>query len=180
MPVSRGLHLRRRSSGDQSPGTRPSAAARAIVWDQFADLRLRIPTVAQTATRRWGNERPPQILHGPARLLINRDQAKVWPVSEYDRGKEGKRISKHPLHDTFIGPGAEQQREAFYDKAKRGALVAEIDESRSLAQIHITQKKRMSEAIERVQRVLTMKLASLESEWTEIARDIHRGRTPGL
>ena len=105
-------------------------------------------------------------------LMIDRDQAKVWPVSEYDRGKEGKRISKHPLHDTFIGPDAEQRRDAFYEKVKRGSLVAEIDEPREVRQRIADKQKQIAEPIERVQKVFTMKLDALENEWRSIANRV--------
>ncbi len=102
-------------------------------------------------------------------LLIDRNHAKIWPVSEYDRAKEGKRISKHPLHDTFIGKDAEQRRDAFYDQAKRGALVAELDEQREIDISVGGQRKAKTVPVERVQKVFTMKLNQLEDEWRSIA-----------
>ncbi|MEJ7594172.1 MAG: hypothetical protein WKF77_21750 [Planctomycetaceae bacterium] len=94
-------------------------------------------------------------------LLIDRNHAKIWPVSEYDRAKEGKRVSKHPLHDTFIGKDAEQRRDAFYDQAKRGALVAELDEQREISFQVLDERKQTSKPVERVQKVFTTKLAQL-------------------
>ena len=105
-------------------------------------------------------------------LHVGRDEAKVWPVSHYDRGKEGKRISKHPLNDTFIGKDAEQRRDAFYEQTKRGSLVAELDEPREVRQLIAEKGKAISQPIERVQKVFTMKLESLENEWRSIAKAI--------
>lgn len=102
-------------------------------------------------------------------LLIDRNHAKIWPVSEYDRAKEGKRVSKHPLHDTFIGKDAEQRRDAFYDQAKRGALVAGLDEQRQINTSIASQRKAKSQPVERVQKVFTMKLNQLEEEWRSFA-----------
>jgi len=102
-------------------------------------------------------------------LLIDRNHAKIWPVSEYDRAKEGKRVSKHPLDDTFIGKDAEQRRDAFYDQAKRGALVAGLDEQRQINTSIASQRKAKSQPVERVQKVFTMKLNQLEEEWRSFA-----------
>ncbi len=121
------------------------------------------------------------LLYLTEELLIDRDQAKVWPVSHYDQAKEGKRFSKHPLHDTFFGPDAELRRDEFYGQAKRGSLVAELDDQRGIGHELARPQKMNAEPIERVQKVFTTKLASLEDEWRSIAmgnkpKDEHPGK----
>src|SRR5262249_51662053 len=46
-------------------------------------------------------------------LQIDTSQAKVLPYSE-ERSTVGKRLSRHPLHDTFIGPRTQSAPEQFY------------------------------------------------------------------
>jgi len=103
-------------------------------------------------------------------LLIDRRQAKNLPVAQQESsGREGKRISNHPLHDTFLGRQTELHRDEFYAKAKRGSLVAEIDHPKETTQSE-QQRRSVSEVIARVQKVLTSKLESLEIEWASIAK----------
>src|SRR5262249_40887725 len=49
-------------------------------------------------------------------LQIEPNQAKVLPYSE-ERLTVGKRLSRHPLHETFIGKEARSTHEQFYSKS---------------------------------------------------------------
>jgi hypothetical protein len=100
-------------------------------------------------------------------LLVDLERAKVLPVSEYDQAKVGKRVSGHPLHETFIGPEAIRARDDFYRKAGPELLTADLDavlsqesseDSNSVAPVH------------RVERVFTMQFEKLRAAWAETAR----------
>ena len=107
------------------------------------------------------------LLYLTEELQVDRSQAKVFPVSNFDSGREGKRISKHPLHDTFIGRDVEQHRQEFYEDAEQGSLVADIDGPRQATNKASDNRQ---PSIERVQKVFTTKLETLERTWTSIAR----------
>jgi len=99
-------------------------------------------------------------------LQVRPAEARVLPYSEAD-AKVGKRVSQHPLHDTFISPESKQSRDEFYEKSKAGALVAEIDEPKG--------KRKdddlipAEEVLPRVQRVFTMPLPELLESWKHTA-----------
>ncbi len=104
-------------------------------------------------------------------LQVRPDQARVLPYSEAD-AKVGKRVSQHPLHDTFISPESKKNRSDFYEKSGSGVLVAEIDEP---------QDKRIAaelipseDVLPRVQRVFTTPITDLLDLWKDTA---HRFNT---
>ena len=102
-------------------------------------------------------------------LLIRPDQAKVLPFSDYDRCKAGRRVSPHPLHETYIGKDLKQNRDKFYAKTQLGALVADIDDP---AEGKERQSKPISapEALPRVQKVFTMPFSELFELWESTAQ----------
>lgn len=102
-------------------------------------------------------------------LLVQPEQAKVLPFSDYDRSKEGRRVSHHPLHETYIGKEAKEHREVFYGKTQPGALVAEIDH-RSENDDRQPELMELLEALPRVQKVFTMPFRELFKIWEELAR----------
>jgi hypothetical protein len=100
--------------------------------------------------------------------------AKTLPVSGYDSLKEGRRVSDHPLHDTFIGPEARQRKEQFYGKTSRGSLVADLDDADEVGRMR--QAPLIEENVRRVDRLFTMKLDQLDSIWSATARSFKEGR----
>lgn len=102
-------------------------------------------------------------------LEIKPDQAKVLPFSEMDRYKVGKRVSRHPLHDTFIGTDAKRVRNDFYSKATPGALVADIDTTIE-ADLEMPGAWNDGHPLPRVQRVFTMPFADLFDLWESAAQ----------
>ena len=104
-------------------------------------------------------------------LQVRPNEARVLPYSEAD-AKVGKRVSQHPLHDTFISPESKQSRKEFYEKSGTGALVAEIDEPN--AKRKDDELIFSEEVLPRVQRVFTMPLADLLQLWKDTA---HRWRS---
>lgn len=118
-------------------------------------------------------ERERQIIDCLSKVLfVQPAEAKVLPYSIADRLKVGKRISNHPLHETFLGPEWKEKklRDEYYQKSEPGALVAEIDSERSLE--HSGDKP---ESISRLQRVFTMPVDRLVSSWKATA-DLFRAR----
>ncbi len=109
-------------------------------------------------------------------LLIRPEDAKVLPFSDHDRCRTGRRISHHPLHETYIGEGSKQHREAFYAKTELGALVADIDELAPGPQAQ-TDLVRAEEALPRAQKVFTMPFQDLFEIWEDLAhqRASHNG-----
>src|SRR5207253_1987127 len=83
-------------------------------------------------------------------LLIDPNSAKVLPVSQFDKTKVGKRVTAHPLHETFVGKAAKDHREDFYSKSEPGSLVADLDD-----QADRERGQHPAEPVERVQRVFT-------------------------
>ena len=97
-------------------------------------------------------------------LLVDLEQAKVRPYSDVDRAKIGKRVSQHPLHETFLGsqltePG---HRDAYYAEAKESAFIAELDagDDESLDS---------KDELKRLQRVYTSPVAELRQGWRKHA-----------
>ncbi|HYW96924.1 MAG TPA: hypothetical protein VE870_15115 [Bacteroidales bacterium] len=111
-------------------------------------------------------------------LLVDPNQmkTKVLPVSSYDRAKVGKRVSAHPLHETYIGSDLIKRRDEFYLNVSPGFLVAEIDDP------HQSEGKdrrpetleELKQPVERVQRVFTTPLDELEKNWMAAARNIKK------
>jgi hypothetical protein len=104
-------------------------------------------------------------------LLINPHDARVLPVSHFDRAKIDKRISIHPLHDTFIGPESRRHRDNFYQKSDPGTLVADIDLAENTGEKR-RRIKLFDEPVERVQRLFTMPLEDLLANWSAIANEL--------
>ncbi len=103
-------------------------------------------------------------------LFVEPEEAKVLPYSNADRLKVGKRISTHPLHETFLGPEWKEKklRDEYYQKSEPGALVAELDsqaDSRA-AMSHDDGR----EELPRLQRVFTTPIERLADTWREAAR----------
>lgn len=103
-------------------------------------------------------------------LLVPPEAAKVLPYSNADRAKMGKRISTHPLHETFLGPQLKEKtrRDEYYQRSEAGALVADLD-------FHLGSKSESTrdnadEPLMRLQRVFTSPLERLIETWSEGAR----------
>lgn len=109
-------------------------------------------------------------------LHVRPEQARVLPYSEAD-AKVGKRVSQHPLHDTYIGPDTKADRAKFYSKSASGMLIPEIDEP---APTPATKRQRqlIEEPLPRVQRVFTMPINELCSLWSNTAEAL-RSQHPG-
>lgn len=102
-----------------------------------------------------------EVLHVPL------EKARALPYSEADL-KVGKRVSKHPLHDTYIGPESKSDRAKFYSKSAEGMLIPEIDEP-APAQVTERQRELIEEPLPRVQRVFTMPINELCLLWSNTA-----------
>jgi hypothetical protein len=102
-------------------------------------------------------------------LQISPEQAKVLPFSEMDRVKDGKRVSQHPLHDTFIGSDAKRVRNEFYSKVSPGALVADIDPAAQPG-LEMADNWNDGRPLPRVQRVFTMPFSDLFELWESAAQ----------
>ena len=111
-------------------------------------------------------------------LQIDLDEAKVLPISEYDQARLGKRISSHALHETFLGERSKRRRDEYYQRARPGMLVAELDEQVS-AEDMMSRGGRRPEALPRVQRDFTMPLDELAEIWAETARQLRAGTSEG-
>lgn len=103
-------------------------------------------------------------------LFVQPDEAKVLPYSSADRLKVGKRISTHPLHETFLGPEWKEKthRDEYYGRSEPGSLVAELDvpqatESEDLGDVQ-------NEELSRLQRVFTAPVDRLVETWSEAAK----------
>jgi hypothetical protein len=102
-------------------------------------------------------------------LLIKPDQAKVLPFSEVDDATLGKRISQHPLHETYIGKDYKERSKDFYSKAPLGALVADLAEPPEPIEPQPS-LVRTDEPLSRVQKVFTMLFSDLFEVWENIAQ----------
>lgn len=106
-------------------------------------------------------------------LLVEPQQAKVLPYSNADRLKVGKRVSTHPLHETFLGPEWKQKklRDEYYQRTEPGALVAELDEVSYAGHLEGRNSEGdKDDPIPRLQRVFTAPLDRLAETWKECAR----------
>jgi hypothetical protein len=97
-------------------------------------------------------------------LQVEPEQAKVLPYSE-ERSTVGKRLSRHPLHDAFIGEKARSVHENFYAKSNAGMLIPDIREDSEPGK-----SRRGAEPLTRVQRVFTMPLKELLALWEATAQ----------
>jgi hypothetical protein len=102
-------------------------------------------------------------------LFINPKEARVLPCSQMDHAKLGKRVSEHPLHDTYISPESKRSRAEFYEKSGSGALVAEIDEPVDKRKAPALFRD-SSDPVPRVQRVFTTPIADLLELWKDTAQ----------
>lgn len=106
-------------------------------------------------------------------LLVQPEKAKVLPYSKADRLKIGKRISTHPLHETFLGPEFKDKklRDEYYQRSKPGAFVADLDfqSDSATAALYDSALKDLP----RLQRVFTTPLKWLVETWREAARSLH-------
>lgn len=110
-------------------------------------------------------------------LLVDTEKVKVLPYSDRERHKVGKRVSEHPVHDTFIGPKQRDKalRDKYYERAEKGALVAEIDAM--IMEDHAAEREGITGAsVLRVQRVFTIPLDELTKIWGETAQHIREQR----
>lgn len=110
-------------------------------------------------------------------LHMRPEQARVLPYSEAD-AKVGKRVSQHPLHDTYIGPDFKAARGKFYSKSAEGMLIPEIDEA---APTPVTKRQHqlIEQPLPRVQRVFTMPIHELCSLWSDTAEQLLSYQTGG-
>ena len=89
------------------------------------------------------------------------EKAKALPYSEWSEPRVGRRVSKHGLHEAYLGTAKVEGAAKFYERSLPGWLVPEID-------AQPTELHHLSN-IERVLRVYTMPLATLRARWHEIA-----------
>jgi hypothetical protein len=103
-------------------------------------------------------------------LFVEPNEAKVLPYSNADRLRVGKRISTHPLHETFLGPEWKDKklRDEYYQRSEPGALVAELDE-KTHAESSL-QYDEVEEVLPRLQRVFTTPIERLAESWRETAK----------
>ena len=102
-------------------------------------------------------------------------RAKVLPYSNADRLKVGKRISSHPLHETFLGPEWKDKRlrHEYYQRTEPGALVAELDTvSNARRSEEMEAGSSNDDPIPRLQRVFTAPVDRLVEVWSEAARTL--------
>ena len=111
-------------------------------------------------------------------LSLDLNAAKVLPISSIDHAKLGKRLSHHPLHDTFIGANEKRKSAGFYEKAQSGTLVADVDEP-TVEDAGRRQDSRYQAPVQRVLRVFTMPLDDLEAIWRQTARDLQSKKPDG-
>ncbi len=101
-------------------------------------------------------------------LLIDPPQAKVLPYSDADNAKLGRRVSSHPLHETFLGSQLKisSERDAYYRESKRGRLLANLD--------YGDDDSDTSEMLPRVQRLFAAPVKNLLEDWRERANELRR------
>ena len=102
---------------------------------------------------------------------MNLEKARVLPYSDRD-ANVGKRVSRHPLHDTYIGPDSRARRAEFYAKSTQGMLVPEINEPTSESSKR-GQSALFEQPLPRVERVFTMPIKELFQLWRSIAQNLH-------
>ncbi len=96
------------------------------------------------------------------------DRAKVKPYSDDDREKFGKRVSKHPLNDTYLGDQLKTRvhREAYYDIAGSSSFVADLDMG--------SEDMETTKPLKRIQRVFTSPMAALLEKWRQRRAESNR------
>lgn len=104
-------------------------------------------------------------------LLVETDKAKVLPFSQADNAKLGKRVSNHPLHETFLGNQLNDAsiRDEYYRESRKGSLLAELNTAEDVDR---------SKPLKRLQRVYTAPVKDLLEEWRERAADLRRQEHP--
>lgn len=104
-------------------------------------------------------------------LLVETDKAKVLPFSQADNAKLGKRVSNHPLHETFLGNQLNDAsiRDEYYRESRKGSLLAELDTAGDVDR---------SKPLKRLQRVYTAPVKDLLEEWRERAAELRRQEHP--
>lgn len=110
-------------------------------------------------------------------LFVEPKEAKVLPYSSADHFKVGKRISTHPLHETFLGPEWKNKklRDEYYQKSEPGALVAELDSQADFRAAMSHEEGR--EDLARLQRVFTTPIERLAEAWRDTARALQLRRS---
>ncbi len=109
-------------------------------------------------------------------FLASPTDAKVLPYCGPDNATLGKRVSNHPLHDTFIGQESRLRRSSFHSKAPLGLLVASVDGSDSLEQIQEDLFGSIEPTLPSVLKVFTMPFDDLFTLWSENAKNGLTGR----
>ena len=109
-------------------------------------------------------------------LMVDRNHAENLPVAECNLAREGKRFSRHPLHDTFLGKRQHGLQDEDYAKIRRGSLVAEIDQATEGMPPRKQQRRFIADMIPRIQMAFTSKQKDLEREWTSTARTVKESR----
>ncbi|MBP87931.1 MAG: hypothetical protein CMJ64_14610 [Planctomycetaceae bacterium] len=106
-------------------------------------------------------------------LFVQPEEAKVLPYSTTDRMKVGKRISTHPLHETFLGPEWKEKhlRDEYYERSVPGAMVAELDSQQKLDIEDAGEEE--PEELTRLQRVFTSPIDRLLDGWGETAKSLN-------
>jgi hypothetical protein len=100
---------------------------------------------------------------------VDRRQARVLPTSARPDERQGKRISKHAIHETFIDAETLQASSQFYEGAQPGAMVADLPDRADRAPFN--DDFAFLEPIPRVARVCTMPWRELEALWAACARN---------
>jgi hypothetical protein len=96
-------------------------------------------------------------------LRLDLNKARVLPYSDRD-AKVGKRVSYHPLHDTYIGSVLRADTEQFYSKSRYGMLIPEIGPPEDIVG-RSSQRNLFIRPVRRVQQVFTMPLEDLFDQW---------------
>ncbi len=99
--------------------------------------------------------------------------AKNLPVADYRSPKEGRRITRHPIHEAFIGPEARKNPDEFYRETKRGDFIADLESLPAESDLF----GKELEAIDRVQRLFTIPLNKLDQVWNDAATDYQQNQT---
>jgi hypothetical protein len=167
------FHLEVESVVFPADGARPDAPERVWTRDTFAVAKSREDAryVEMPGYFVQPRERAAILTCLAEVLQVDPEHAKVLPISDYDQAKVGKRISAHPLHDTFLGEAAKQRLVDFYGKAERGTLVADLDEP-ATGPARGRRGASTADRVQRVQRVFTTPLEELERIWGETARQL--------
>jgi hypothetical protein len=110
-------------------------------------------------------------------LHVDPERAKVLPVCDVDSRKLGRRLSSHPLADTYIGPEYRNRCDQFYEHTIRGSVVADlesIDDRRERNRRESLDEKVVVESLRRTLHVCTTPLDQLLATWHGFAADRHR------